>query len=130
MRRKFRVTVNGKEYLVEIEEIGEGAHVPMAPSPTPAPTPVVPAAPLPSPKKDRGGRGGDGVVTAPMPGKVLSVRVRQGEQVRSGQVLLILEAMKMENEIVAPVGGVVEEIRASEGASVERGDVLVVIKPD
>jgi|Deesub1362A_J573_1020465.scaffolds.fasta_scaffold09393_2 biotin carboxyl carrier protein len=129
MRRKFRVTVNGKEYVVEIEEIGEGAQVPVAPSPVPAPAPAVPAAPPPSPK-EKGGEGGDGVVTAPMPGKVLSVRVRQGERVQSGHVLLILEAMKMENEIVAPVGGVVEEIRVSEGASVERGDVLVVIKPD
>ncbi|MEM3728588.1 MAG: biotin/lipoyl-containing protein [Candidatus Bathyarchaeia archaeon] len=68
-----------------------------------------------------------GTVTAPMTGKIISIKVGRGEQVRAGQVLCILEAMKMENEIAAPVAGTVREILVSEGASVSEGDPLFVI---
>jgi len=68
-----------------------------------------------------------GTVTAPMTGKIISIKVRKGEQVKSGQVLCILEAMKMENEITAPTSGTVREILVSEGASVNEGDPLFVL---
>ncbi|MEM2368086.1 MAG: biotin/lipoyl-containing protein, partial [Candidatus Bathyarchaeia archaeon] len=68
-----------------------------------------------------------GTVTAPMTGKIISIKVGKGEQVKAGQVLCILEAMKMENEITAPVAGTVREILVSEGVSVNEGDPLFVI---
>lgn len=69
----------------------------------------------------------EGAVTAPMTGKILSVMVKKGDQVRAGQVLCILEAMKMENEIAAPKAGAVQEVYASEGSSVSKGEVLFVV---
>lgn len=69
-----------------------------------------------------------GVVTASMPGRVVSLKVEAGDSVNEGDAICVLEAMKMENEIAAPMAGVVEEIMVSEGASVNRGDALVVIK--
>lgn len=71
-----------------------------------------------------------GAVTALMPGRVLAVRVAQGQQVKTGDVLLILEAMKMENEIRSPVDGVVKELPVAEGTSVAAGDVLVVVEAE
>jgi len=131
MRRKFRVIINGKEYTVEIEELGENipqtapAQTPSVPQYTSAPpqeTGMVAPTPTPTPSV-----GGEGTVTAPMPGKILDVKVKPGDSVKEGDVLIILEAMKMENEVVAPSKGVVKEVRVSPGDSVNRGDVLVVI---
>jgi len=70
----------------------------------------------------------EGVVVAPMAGKIVSVKVKKGDSVKAGDIVCTLEAMKMENEIVAPKGGLVEEVRVSEGVAVNEGDVLVVIK--
>jgi len=70
----------------------------------------------------------EGVVVAPMAGKIVSVRVKRGESVKAGDMVCTLEAMKMENEIVAPKGGLVEEVRVSEGVAVNEGDVLVIIR--
>ncbi|WP_054840246.1 biotin/lipoyl-containing protein [Thermococcus sp. JCM 11816] len=95
---------------------------PSAPSPVPAPAPA-PATPSPAPAA-----AGEGVVTAPpMPGKILKILVKEGEQVRTGQGLLILEAMKMENEIPAPKDGVVKKILVKEGDTVNTGDPLIEI---
>jgi glutaconyl-CoA decarboxylase len=69
----------------------------------------------------------EGAVTAPMTGKIVSVRVKKGDKVKTGQVLCIIEAMKMENEITAPKAGVVREVKVSEGASVSEGEILMVI---
>jgi len=128
--RKFNITVNGNTYEVEVEEIG-GVSAP-APAPVqrtaPAPT-AAPAAPAQQPKaapKAAAPAGGT-TVTAPMPGTIVDIKVTEGSNVETGQVLIILEAMKMENEIMAPVSGKVVSINVSKGASVNAGDVLVVL---
>ena len=131
---RYKVTVNGTAYDVLVEDMGgvQAAYAPVAQPSAPAvapaapvaaapqPAPVPAAAPAPAPA-------GASVVEAPMPGKILKISVAVGASVSSGDVLLILEAMKMENEISAPAGGTVREIRAREGDSVNTGDVLVVL---
>ena len=129
--KKFNITVNGKSYEVEVEELGGAVSAPVsrpaapvasAPKAAPAPAAAPKAAPAPAPVA------GDGeVVASPMPGTILDIKVNVGDTVASGAVLLILEAMKMENEIMAPVAGTVKSITVSKGASVNSGDVLVVI---
>lgn len=129
--KKFRVVVNGNEYEVGIEEIkGESGSMPtpkvapaVAPAPAkkvaaPAPIPVIKAAPVSA---------GSETVTAPIPGVILTMCVKVGDKVAKGSTLLVLEAMKMENEIMAPIDGVVSEIRAQQGTSVNAGDILVVV---
>ena len=115
MSKQYRITVDGTTYQVEVEELGAGAAA--APAPTPAPA----AAPAPA----AGGAGSP--VTAPMPGKVLRVVVSVGAPVKNGDMVLVLEAMKMENEIFAPADGVVKEIRARDGDTVNTGDVMMII---
>ncbi|MDD4146341.1 MAG: biotin/lipoyl-binding protein [Clostridia bacterium] len=128
--KKFRIKVNGKAYEVEVEEIdGGGAAIPKITAPTTPQTVVQPAAPAvsPEPKTVAPAPSGAEVVTAPMPGKIMSIKVAVGQQVKAGDLLLILEAMKMENEIFCGTGGTIKEIRVSEGAAVNPEDVLVVI---
>lgn len=124
--RQFNITVNGQSYQVSVEEVGgtpvaAPAAVPMA-APAAAPIPVA-AAPAPAAAPVAGGE----KVNAPMPGTILDVKVSEGAAVKKGDILLILEAMKMENEILAPVDGVVKQVVTSKGASVNSGDPLVVI---
>ena len=131
---RYKVTVNGTAYDVLVEDMGgtQAAYAPVAqpaPAVVPAAAPVaapqpVAATPAPAPAPAPAGAS---VVEAPMPGKILKISVAVGASVVSGDVLLILEAMKMENEISAPVSGTVREIRAREGDSVNTGDVLVVL---
>ncbi len=134
MAKKFvyKVKVNGKVYEVEIEEVGGTPVVTStapAPAPTqPAPQPAPAPAPAPSQPAPQPSAGGDSVVKAPIPGKVLSIKVREGDQVEYGQTLLIFEAMKMENEVKAPKAGVVKKIYVSEGANFNTGDPLVEIE--
>ncbi len=114
--RKFLVNVNGTPFEVAVEEI-TGAAAPVAvPAPVVAPAAPVAAAPA----------GGE-TVSAPMPGTILDVKAKAGDAVKSGQVLLILEAMKMENEIMAPRDGVVKAMNVAKGATVNTGDVLCVL---
>ncbi len=128
MRRKFKVVVNGKEYTVEIEEIGEAPTSPHPVSPaTTVPSPAPASMPSVEQKPQIPSAEGGGVVTAPMPGKILDIKVKPGDKVKNGDILVILEAMKMENEIVAPIDGTVKEIRVNVGDNVDRGAVLVVI---
>lgn len=116
--RKFNVNVNGKIYVVEIEETGAQAPLTQAPAPQAAPAPA--AAPAPQATV----AGGAVNVEAPMPGTILDVKVQVGAAVKAGDVLCILEAMKMENEILAPQDGTVKSI-VSRGATVNTGDILV-----
>jgi glutaconyl-CoA decarboxylase len=123
---RYKVTVNGTAYDVLVEDMGgtQAAYAPVAQTPAviPAAAPVAAPAPAATPAP-----AGASVIEAPMPGKILKISVAVGASVVSGDVLLILEAMKMENEISAPAGGTVREIRAREGDSVNTGDVLVVL---
>lgn len=113
--KKYRVTVNGTVYEVELEEL---TNVPAAPAAAPAPAPA--PAPTPAPA------GGE-QVTSPMPGTILTVNVAAGDSVKRGQILMVLEAMKMENEIMCPRDGKVLSVNTSKGASVETGTLLCVI---
>lgn len=116
--RKFIVNVNGNSYEVEVEEVAaEGAAAVVA---APKVTAAAPA------KKAAAPVGKGEPVKAPMPGTVLDIKVQNGASVKAGDVLVILEAMKMENEIKAPKDGVVTVV-ASKGASVNTGDVLVTL---
>ncbi|MDR1471592.1 MAG: biotin/lipoyl-binding protein [Synergistaceae bacterium] len=125
MARNYRVSVNGKSYDVAVEEIGALSPAPAAPAPVPAAAPAapVPAAAAPKPAAPAGA----GTITSPMPGKIWKLPVREGDAVAEGQLVLVLEAMKMENEIFAPIGGMVTKISCKEGDSVNTGDVLLVI---
>lgn len=117
--KNYKITVNGTEYDVAVEEVTDGAVVS-------APVKAAPAKKAPAKKAASGTQGGI-KVTAPMPGKILSVKASVGQSVKKGDVIMLLEAMKMENEIVAPEDGTVASIDTSEGASVEAGSVLATL---
>lgn len=124
--RKFLVNVNGASYEVMVEEINGAAAPVAAPAPVaaaPAAAPVA-AAPAAAPVAAVAGQES---VESPMPGNILAVNVKAGDAVKKGAVLMILEAMKMENEIMAPRDGVVAAVNVQKGATVNTGDVLCVI---
>ena len=129
---KYKVTLNNKTYEVEVEA-GEAmlvdeyeAYAPAAPDPVAAATPA--AAPAAAPAAPAGAALAAGeVVKSPMPGNILKINVSNGQKVNEGDVLLILEAMKMENEVVATKAGTVAQIVVAKGAVVETGAPLVVI---
>lgn len=143
---KYQVKVDGKVFEVEVEKIGGGyasltpgsltaapvapvapvAPAPQAAAPAPAPAPAAPAAPAPAPAAAPAA-GGAGDVVAPMPGTVLKVNVNNGDTVASGDVILILEAMKMENEIVAPCAGTVT-LNVKAGETVDTDAVLASVQ--
>jgi len=128
---KYKITLNGRTYEVEVEAgkamlldeyeaiVPTAAPAPVAAAPVAAPAPAVPAAPAVT--------GAGEAVTAPMPGNILKVNVTQGQAVKEGDVLCILEAMKMENEILAPKAGSVTQVLVSKGSTVDTGAALVVI---
>jgi glutaconyl-CoA/methylmalonyl-CoA decarboxylase subunit gamma len=120
--KSYKISVNGQSYDVTVEEIG-GASA--SPRPAAAPSPAVAAAPRAPAPAAAPSTGGGGSVKSPMPGTLLSYKVAAGQAVKAGDVLLILEAMKMENEITAPADGVVASLGPPEGASVSTGDLLV-----
>jgi biotin carboxyl carrier protein len=122
--RTFRVMVNDTAYTVAIEEIGTQSASVAPPVPVQTPVPTGSAAPRQAPKIVPAG---DGVVTAQMPGTVIDIMVQPGDTVKTGQKLLILEAMKMANEVVAPTDGTIAEIAVSTGSAVNAGDVLLTI---
>ena len=124
--KKYTITVNGTAYEVEVEEAGVVASAPKA-APKAAPAPAAAPAPKAAPKAAAPVAAGATTVSAPMPGKVLSINVKAGDAVKSGDVLLILEAMKMQNEIMAPADGTVSDVRVSAGQTVATGDVMIVL---
>lgn len=120
--KNYRITVNGNVYDVAVEELG--GTVSAAPAPAMVSAPVAaPIAPAAAPAAKASGAGSV-KIPAPMPGKVLAIKVKVGDAVKKGDVMMILEAMKMENEIVALEDGTVASIDVSEGAMVEASDVL------
>jgi len=132
--KKYVIKVNGIPYEVEVEEAGVAASAPapaaavtapapVAPAPAQAPAPVQAPAAAPAPAPVTGGT----PVRAPMPGTIIRILVAAGDDVKRNQPLLLLEAMKMENEIVTPADGKVLGIHTTQGSSVNAGDVLVTI---
>ena len=128
--KNYTITVNGNVYEVTVEEGFTGAaSAPKAAAPAPKAAPAAApkaAAPAAAPAAPAGAAGAV-AVTAPMPGKILGVKASAGQAVKRGQVLLILEAMKMENEIVAPQDGTVATINVAVGDSVEPGATLATL---
>ena len=123
--KNYKVNVNGTEYKVSIELISETEAA--APVQAPAAAPAAPVAEAPAAPAAAAPAGGE-KVNAPMPGTILSVNVKVGDVVKKGQVLVILEAMKMENEIMSPVDGTVTFVGVNQGASVESGSAICVIE--
>ena len=120
--KTYTITVNGNVYDVTVEEGGSGS-APVASTPKKA------AAPKAAPAKAAAPAGAQGSVkvNAPMPGKILGVKANAGQAVKKGDVILILEAMKMENEVVAPQDGTVASVNVAVGDMVESGDVLATL---
>ena len=137
---KYKITLNGKTYEVEVEE-GQAmlvdeyeAYKPAAPAaaPAPAPAPAPAAAPAAAPAPAAASAAPTAVaagevVAAPMPGNILKVNCSQGQAVKAGDILVVLEAMKMENEILAPRDGTVAQVVTTKGAVVDTGAPLVVL---
>ncbi len=127
--KKFNITVNGNSYEVEIEEV-QGGTAAVAPAPKAAPAPAAAPAPKAAPASAAAPAAvpaGASTIDAPMPGKITKVVATVGQSVKAGDVLLILEAMKMQNEITAVGAGTVKAINVEVGQSVKTGDQMVVI---
>ena len=125
--KNYRITVNGTSYDVTVEELAGGAAAPVAAAPAPVAVSAPAAAPAPAAPAAPAGGAGSIKVSSPMPGKILAVKANVGDSVKKGQVILILEAMKMENEVVAPEVGTIASIDVTVGASVESGDTLATL---
>ena len=129
--KTYNITVNGVTYTVEVEEVGATASAPVAAAPVAAPAAPV-AAPAAAPKAapaapKASGAAGAVSVKAPMPGNIMKVNCKVGASVKKGDVLMVLEAMKMENDICAPADGVVASVEVAQGASVETDALLVTL---
>ena len=130
--KTYNITVNGKSYEVDVEEVGgvaaaPRAAAPVAAAPAAAPAPKA-AAPVAAPKVVAPvAAAGDTSIESPMPGTIWLVNVKEGDVVAEGQVILVLEAMKMENDIATPVAGTVKSVTVTKGSAVDTGDVLVVV---
>ncbi|WP_213973835.1 biotin/lipoyl-containing protein [Tepidanaerobacter acetatoxydans] len=127
--KKYKITVNGKTYEVEVEEMGaqnfiptQTANAPISPKATQQPKPQQ------QPNQKNPGTVGKQKITSPMPGTIMSINKKPGDKIQKGDVIMILEAMKMENEIIAPEDGVITSIDTSEGASVNTGDILATFE--
>lgn len=130
--KKYRITVNESIYEVEVEELqsetGKPADKPIMQTVGSATAPVSPKPAAQQPKQQaKKPTPSSGAVTSPMPGTILDVKVKEGDIVKKGQVLMVLEAMKMENEIMASLDGQIKTVYVQKGASVNTGDPLVEI---
>lgn len=136
--RKFIVNVNGNSYEVEVEEVGVPAGAPAArpvqPVSVPAPAAAAPTAPAATPAEKPAAApapsGAEGAIriTAPMPGNIVDIKVKPGDKVSKGTLVLILEAMKMENEILSPEDATVASVNVTKGQQVNTGDVMMTLK--
>ena len=133
--KNYRITVNGNTYDVQVEELN-GAVATKAPTvtqATPVATPAAAAAPAPAaapaaaPAPANTGSEGSAKVTSPMPGNILDIKVNVGDKVEANQCVVVLEAMKMENEIVTPSAGTVASVNVTKGQTVASGDVLITV---
>ncbi len=130
---KYKVTLNGRTYEVEVEAgkamlLAEYEAIAPAPVAAPAAAPAAPVAEAPAaPAAPAAVTGAGEVVSAPMPGTIVKVNVTAGQAVKSGDVLCVLEAMKMENDIIAAKSGTITQVVTAKGATVSSGDPLVVI---
>ena len=130
---KYEISLNGRKYEVEVElaapmNMGEfQTYAPAAPAAAPAPVAAPAVAPAAAPAAAPAVTGAGEVVAAPMPGNILKVNVQNGQAVKAGDVLVVLEAMKMENEIMAPKAGTVTQVLVSKGSTVDTGAAMVVI---
>ena len=124
--KKYNITVNGNTYEVIVEEADGSVSAPVYTAPVAAAPAPVAAAPKAAPAAPAGPAGAN-KVTAPMPGTILNVKVTAGQAVKKGDVICVLEAMKMENDIPAPCDGTVASVNVQKGASVNAGDVLATL---
>ena len=128
--KKFQITFKGQVYELDVEEMNTGAAQSVA-KPVSAPVVTAPVAPAPAKApvapKAAPVQAGAQTILAPMPGKILSVNVKKGDAVKRGDVVCILEAMKMQNEIMSNQDGTISEVRATAGQTVSTGDVLIVV---
>ena len=137
MLRKFKISIDGTQYLVEMEEVGaptptpaDAAPAPVpvaAPAPAPAPAAAPAPAPEPAPAPAAPAVAGSFAQTAPMPGTILDIHVKVGDTVAANQPVMVLEAMKMENEVVAEQAGTIASINVEKGAMVNPGDTLFTL---
>ena len=126
--KTYNITVNGVTYTVEVEEVGATASAPVAAAPVAAAPVAAPAAPKAAPAAPKAsGAAGAVSVKAPMPGNIMKVNCKVGASVKKGDVLIVLEAMKMENDICAPQDGVVASVEVAQGATVETDALLVTL---
>ena len=124
--KKFKISVNGKQYEVDVEEISSDGQVVETKSSVAVSLPATETTKQ-QPVKSTGPVGSE-KITAPMPGTILKMNVETGAQVKSGEVLCVLEAMKMENDITSPRDGKVASVNTAKGASVNAGDILVSLE--
>ena len=134
--KTYKITVSGKVFDVSVEEIGGAPGVAAVQSaapvaepasvPAPAPAPAAAPTPVPAPPPAAAPSGGEDI-TAPMSGKVISINVSVGDRVKSGQLLLVFEAMKMENELFAPSDGTIAKIHVAVGATLEVGAPVITL---
>ena len=122
--KNYRITVNGVEYEVSVEEIEEGSVKAAAPA---APAKMPKEAVKTEKTAASAGKEGSTKIQAPMPGKILTIKTEVGKPIKKGEVVLVLEAMKMENEIYSSTDGVVASVNVAAGDMVESGDVLITI---
>lgn len=136
MLRKFKISIDGTQYLVEMEEVGapqptpaDAVPAPAAPAPAPSPAPAAAPAPAPEPAPAPAAPAAAGsfAQTAPMPGTILDIHVKVGDTVAANQPVMVLEAMKMENEVVAEQAGTIASINVEKGAMVNPGDTLFTL---
>ncbi|MDF2820235.1 MAG: Biotin carboxyl carrier protein [Clostridiales bacterium] len=120
--KNFIVTVNGNRYDVQVDEVAGGQSTNTVAAPFKTVAPVVKAAPTPS-----SSGAGKVNVTSPMPGKIVSVKVTVGQKVEKGEIIAVLEAMKMENEVVATSAGTIASVNVTQGQAVESGDIIVTL---
>jgi len=123
----YTVRINDKEYDVEVERGKANIIKTTEVAAQSVPAPVIASAPVQAPTSSVKSAGGE-AINSPMPGTISDIKVSQGTRVKKGEVLVILEAMKMENEILAPADGVVTQVFISKGASVSTGDALISIQ--